>query len=214
MPKTIDELKTENKELTAKVKETENKHFNSSELSDEDFDKVFKDERLFKHPRFKDLNEKAKKADLFEKQIADDKEAKLVADGKVTELLELEKQKVIDLNNKIKGQSLDTAIKSSATKLGAKNPETILKLVDRSKVVLNEDGTAVGVDEAIKLVQTSDSYLFGDPQPDLGDGANPANNNAKPKFKLSEIQDPVFYQKNTEEIDKAVVNNEVENDLA
>ena len=53
-----------------------------SKLSDEEFDRVFEDPRVFKHSRFKALNEKAKKAEEYEKIVKDQEAKELEEQGK------------------------------------------------------------------------------------------------------------------------------------
>lgn len=213
MPKTIEELEKQVKDLEKENKELK-KPFDTSKLSDEDIEKVFTDERIWKHPRFKELNERAKLGDQLKKEKEDAEQKKLEDDKKFQEALEIEKKKNADLEAQIKQQGVDNSIKTEAVKLGAKNPETVAKLVDRTKITVNADGSVTGLSEAIKALSESDKYLFDETKVNLGNGTNPNNaNNGIPKFKLSEIQNPQFYQEHEKEITEAVKNNQVENDL-
>jgi hypothetical protein len=51
--------------------ETQSQPVDFSKLGDDDFAKVFDDPRVFKHPRFKSLNDRAKVADQLEKEKAE-----------------------------------------------------------------------------------------------------------------------------------------------
>lgn len=213
MPKTIEELEKQVKDLEKENKELK-KPFETSKLSDEDIEKVFSDERIWKHPRFKELNERAKLGDQLKKEKEDAEQKKLEDDKKFQEALELEKKKSAELETQLKQQSIDNSIKTEAVKLGAKNPETVAKLIDRSKISVNSDGSITGLTEAIKSLGESDKYLFDESKVNLGNGTNPNGaNNGTPKFKLSEIQKPEFYQEHEKEITEAVKNGQVENDI-
>ena len=84
-------------------------------------------------------------------------------DKLVKQIEDLQKEKTT-LDGKLKGQALDTAIKIKA--MGAnsidKTGADVLAFIDKSKLMLNEDGTVTGLDDAIKALQTAKPYLFGE----------------------------------------------------
>ncbi len=59
---------------------------------------------------------------------------------------------------------LDNAIDAALTAAGAKNGRAVKALLDTSKVKLGEDGKLTGLDEQLKEVQKTDSYLFAEKQ--------------------------------------------------
>ncbi|MBU1110802.1 phage scaffolding protein [Patescibacteria group bacterium] len=210
MPKTIEELEKKIKTLEDEKKEL-SKPFDISKLTDDQIDKVFEDERIWKHPRFKALNEKAKEGEKIAKEKSEADLKKLEEDKKFEEALKMEKEKNQKLESELKQSSLDSVIRASASKLGALNPETVLKLVDRSKIVVKDDGSVEGVEEALKGLAENDKYLFDSTT--LANGTNPANNNATPKFKQSQISNVAFYQEHETEILEAMKTGQIEQDM-
>lgn len=182
------------------------KTFNPSELSDEEFEKVFADERLFKHKRFKQLNERAKKADQLESDLQKQKEKELEEQNKWKELAEERAKKLEATEKAIQAEKISNAIFREATKQGAVDSEAVLKLVDQSGIEITDDGVQ-GVSEAVKTLLENKPYLTGESsQRTVGQGSNPADggNTAPKRFKASQLKDPVFYRKHEKEIDKAM----------
>ena len=212
--KTIEELETENKALK-KENEKLNKPFDLKTISDEDLAKVFEDERIWKHPRFKELNDKAKKGEQLSKLQEEADEKKLMEANKFQEVIDSQKKRIEELETSVNQVKIDSVIRSEAQKAGIVDPDIIVKLLDRTAVKLNVDGTVTGVTEAVKSLAVEKPYLVGKPAtPNLGEGTNPAGGgNASPKFKLSQLQDAEFYQKNEKEITEALKTNQVENDM-
>ena len=203
---------TKKKEKKSK-KETAS--FDPSKLSDEDFAKVFADERLFKHSRFKQLNEKAKQADTYANQEKEREEQELLDQKKHLKVIANQKKEIAELKGSVAQSKIDNAIQSSALKAGVVDAEVALKLIDRAGITVGEDGQIVGIDEAVKSLVGAKPYLIGDnTPPDLGGGSSPpGGGNNKAKFTLSQIQDPIFYRENQKEIQEAIANKQVEVDV-
>lgn len=181
--------------------------FDVSKVGDEDFQKVFDDPRLWKHPRFKSLSERAKKADDIEAQQAEAEKKRLAEQGKFKELAEKEAEKRLTAEQKYQKAMIDNSIIVEATKLGAVDIEAVKALIDRNGIKLNDDGTVVGVAEAVKTLLDSKQYLKGTANNNLTIGTGTAPNGQSAtgtRFTLSQIQDPVFYRANADAIDKAV----------
>ncbi len=192
------------------------KPFDPSKLSDEDFAKIFSDERIWKNDRFKELNEEAKKGKQLAKLQEEAEEKKLLEEKKFQEVIEGQKKKIEELEGAVNQVKIEAEIRNEAQKAGVVDPDVMVKLIDKEAVKLNADGTITGVSEAIKSLTTSKPYLVGKPvtTPTLGGGTNPAGGgNAAPRFKLSQLQDASFYQANEKEITEALKNNQVENDM-
>lgn len=191
--------------------------FDPSTVGDEDFDKVFDDPRVWKHPRFKSLVEAKDKLKTIEKKEADEREAKLLEEKKFQELLAEKDQKISELTQNQQKMLLDSKISTAALKAGAVDTEAILKLIDRETITLNDDGTVAGVDEAIKTLLEAKPYLVGSAQqPTIGAGTNPGTNSntSTKRFKLSQLQDQAFYQANEADIQQAMKLGLVEDDMS
>ena len=187
-----------------------------SKVGDADFEKIYDDPRLFKHPRFKSLADRAKKADDLEKQQQADEELRLKNAKKFEELAEKRKVEGEGWKSKYFQSVQDNSIIASAVKAGAADTEAVLKLIDRSKVKTGDNDQISGVDEAVSTLLTAKPYLKGKPgNVTIGAGTAPGQGgqDAPKRFKLSQIQDPEFYRKNEKDILQAVKLNLVENDV-
>lgn len=183
-----------------------------SKLSDEQLAKVFDDERVWKHPRFKQLSDEAKEGRKLKIAQEEADKKRLEEQGEFKQLLEQERAKNKEL-------ALNAQIQAAAIKAGAVDIEAVTKLIDHGSIKVNEDGTVEGVDEAVNALLESKTYLKGDGSnstPSVGSGGNPptdANNQGKYKFKHSQIIDPKFYSEHEAEILEAMKSNQIENDL-
>lgn len=186
-----------------------------SKLGDEDFAKVFEDPRVFKHPRFKSLNDRAKVADQLEKEKADNEKKVLVEQGKFKELAEKAQQEAAAATTKYQTAMVDNKIQAEAAKVGVVDLDAVLKLIDRSSVKVNDDGTISGVEEAVKSLLDSKPFLKGKSgSVTIGSPTNPSpDTSGMKKFKLSQLRDPVFYRANEKDIDLAYKNNLIEDDI-
>lgn len=190
--------------------------FDPKTIGEEDFNKIFDDPRLWTHPRFKELNDRAKKAKEYETQQAEAEEARLKEQKKFEELAEKNKQKAEEAENKYKQAILDNKIQLEASKAGVVDLEAVLKLVDRSKITLDDDGNVAGLEEAVKSLLEAKPYLKNGEANNnvtIGNGTNPGSNNTNVKrFTLSQIQDPEFYRENEKDILEAVRTNNIIDD--
>lgn len=187
--------------------------FDLSKIGDEDFKKVFDDPRLWQHSRFKSLSERAKQAETLEKEKAEAEKARMEEQGKYKELAELKSKEADDLRAKVAQATIDNRIIAEATKAGVVDTEAVLKLVDRSGIKADGE-TIVGVDVAIKGLLDSKPYLKGNANLNIGSGSAPNNQSATAKhFKLSQLQDPVFYRANEKDIEQANKLGFIEDDM-
>lgn len=130
--------------------------------------------------RFDEVN--TAKADL-EGQVKDrDKQLKDLKDAakdsealqtKIAELEETNKQTKTDYEGWIKDMKLSSAIKDQLT--DCKYPELVADKIDRSKLILAEDGSVSGLSEQLKGVRDTYKELFN---PTVS-GRTPANNGKK-----------------------------------
>lgn len=190
----------------------DNQTVDISKLSDDQFTKLFDDERVWKHPRFKQLSDEAKTGRQLKKQQEEAEAKKLEEQGEFKKLLEQEREKT-------KEATLALQIQAAAQKAGAVDLEAVTKLLNRNAILYNEDGTISGVDEAVTALLESKPYLKAgetNVAPSVGSGTNPGSGTTPGKYKFthSQIQDPKFYQEHEAEISEAMKNNQIENDLA
>lgn len=190
----------------------DNQTVDLSKLSDDQFSKLFDDERVWKHPRFKQLSDEAKTGRQLKKQQEQAEAKKLEEQGEFKKLLEQEREKT-------KEATLALQIQAAAQKAGAVDLEAVTKLLNRNAIIYNEDGTINGVDEAVTALLESKPYLKAgeaNVTPSVGSGTNPGSGTTPGKYKFthSQITDPKFYQEHEAEISEAMKNNQIENDLA
>lgn len=189
--------------------------FDPSKVGDEDLAKVFDDPRLWKHPRFKSLNDRAKVADRLEKEKGDAEKKRLEEEGKWKELADLKTKEAEEAKTQAQTARIDNKLQVSAAKVGVVDLEAVLKLIDRTNIKVDDNGEIQGVDEAVKALLESKPYLKGDGSVTLGGGTNPGDGNKGAKrFKLSQLQDPKFYQENYKDIQEAQVKGLIEDDVS
>jgi hypothetical protein len=103
-----------------------------------------------------------KKLRKFEKENAAKAEKEALEAGKYKELYDAAQQKLQDVETRVRNQAIEGALKDALTEAKAKALNTALKLVDVSKVVVNEDGTvdAKSVAQVIKDLKGTDPLVF------------------------------------------------------
>lgn len=195
-------------EPNSKKTETQNQPFDPTKLSDEDFNKVFDDDRLWKHERFKELNANAKAGKEALDKLNKLEEKRLEDEGKHKELAEKYKREAEEAKEAVKKANINAKIQAEATKQGAGDLEAVLALINREAIKVDDNGNITGADEAVKGLLEAKPYLKGANQSNtpikIGSGTQPGNTNTgAKKFTLSQIQDPVFYRENEKDIDEA-----------
>lgn len=184
-----------------KNEKSKSKPFDSSTIGDDDFEKIFDDPRLFKHKRFKELNEAAQKAKELEKSEAERQEKELEKNKKFQELADKYKTERDEANKKVQQSLIDNQITLHASKSGIVDIDAALKLIDRTNIKIDDNGTVTGVEDSVKSLLESKSYLKGNQNNiTIGNATNPSGTSAVKKFTLSQIQDPKFYQENQKDI--------------
>src|SRR5690606_6805857 len=144
--------------------------------------------------QLEDLAEKAKGNEDLLKQIND--------------LKDLNEKTAKDYQDKLNAQKLEFAIERSLAEAKARNPRAVKALLDTEAIKLDGD-TLLGLEEQLKSLQESDSYLFGDGEPAGLKGRKPNDNSEPPvttknpfskeHFNLTEQarlykEDPVLYK--------------------
>lgn len=103
-----------------------------------------------------------KKLRKFEKENKEKAEREAIEAGKFKELYESAVTKLTEVEQKIRTQAVDSALKEALTDAKAKSIPTVLKLIDRSKVEVLEDGSVdpKSVANLIKELRVSDPIFF------------------------------------------------------
>lgn len=185
-------------------------------LSSDQLAAVLENPNFWKLPRVTQLKEKASKVETYEEEQRKKEEQEALKRGEHEKIISTKDQRIKELEESISNSRIDNAITLTAIKLGAIDANAVIKLIDKSGVKVNDDGTVSGVDEAVtKLFETS-PYLKGEkPAEPVGAPSNPGGSNPGQKtFKKSQIDDPVFYRENEKEILKAWKLGLIEDDTA
>lgn len=187
--------------------------FDPSKLSDDDLAKLYDDPRLYKHERFKQLNDRANKAKEYELEKARIEQENLEKKGEWEKIAKKNQEQLTTLQQQIKESKIDAALQAAAAKKGIQDLDAAVKLVDKSKVTVNDDGTISGVTEAIDALATQRSYLLTVNRSTVGSPTNPGNpDQGATQFTMSQIQSPEFYQKNEKAIKLAMARGQIKED--
>ena len=131
-----------------------------------------------------DIQERDKQLEELKKAAGPNEELK-----KQIETLQTENKKAgEEWQAKMAQMQLDFAIDKALTTARAKNAKAVKALLDMDKVKLDGD-QLLGIDEQLKALKESDSYLFGEPGK-VGGGTNPPGG-AEPKTIDQQIEEAV-----------------------
>lgn len=187
-------------------------------LSAEQLEAVFENPHLYEHSRFKDLTSKAQELKKLQDERKAEEEKKLTENNEFKTLAEQRAAELEKSNKQIENMRIDQALTNKLVPEGVVDLEAALKLVDRSKVKIDESGNITGVDEALADLKKGKTYLFGKGgNQSLGSASNNQNGaggDQQMKFKRSQLRDPKFYQEHKEEIRKAAAAGLIENDIS
>lgn len=196
---------------TAKTdKPAEGSAVDLSKLSDEQIQQLIEDKRLlkhaFEHPRFKELSEQAKAGRAAQEAAKKAEEEKLKKAGEFDTILAERDNKIKSLTDQMQRQSVDNKLTQILFKEESVDADTALQIIDRSKIVVAEDGTVSGLEEAVKALKESKPFLFGKAQaPKVGGATNPKPGDVNGQwFNQSQLADPKFYKENRESIMEAM----------
>lgn len=191
--------------------------FDPKTVGDEDFSKVFDDPRVWNHPRFKSLNEQAKKAKEYEEKEAQRVIEEQKKKGEWEAVAKANEEKAQKALQQFQTAQADNRIQSEAAKLGVVDLDAVTKLIDRTNIKVNEDGTVTGVEDAVKGLIEAKPYLKGSQtQPTVGNGTAPGaeNTTGLKRFKMSQLQDARFYRENEKDISASMAAGLVEDDMS
>ncbi len=186
-----------------------------------DFDaNVLENPELWKQPRLKELLEAKKERDKLLKSQSEAEEKNLTEQKKFEELAAKKTKEVEELQSKLKEGQVDQSLSGKLNAEGVVDVDGALKLIDRSKVEVDENGNVKGVDEAVAALKTDKAYLFNkSAQGAVGSPTNPGNGGGTPsaptKFKRSQIAAMTTeeYAKNRGDILKAQQAGLIEDDM-
>lgn len=165
-----DEVNTRNKELTQQIADLK-------KVTDE-YEKL--------KPQLEAMKTAASENPLLKQQL-EDLQKKIEAYPTQIQELQAKNQ---EWENKYKGTAIDAAVKLGLTnaKVNSKYADLLATKIDKSKLVLNEDGTIAGLDDQIKTVQEGYKELFGEQVP-AGGGANPPGGGSNSKTDAQKLSD-------------------------
>lgn len=161
--------------------------------------KEFLDGEYVPKSRFNEVN--AEKKNL-ENAVADrDKQLKTLKDSegdittlkeKITQLQAENKANALQAEQDLKNLKISTAVQLAIGDT-AQDAELVANLIDKSKLILGEDGKVTGLQEQLKELKTSKSFLFkpeGDPKfkydPNKGSGTHKNNPFSKEHYNLTQ----------------------------
>lgn len=188
-----------------------------SQLSGDELEKVLENKNLWNLPRIKELRDQAAEAKKLRDANAKADEDKLEANKEFEELAKKREGEVTTLKGEIQTMQINQALTSKLVGEGVVDLDGALKLADRSKITVNEDGSVENIDEALNSLKTDRPYLFKPGNNPVGTPTNPNNGGSQTPpaggqtFKRSQIT-PSFYAENKEAIDKAAANGQIEDD--
>lgn len=106
----------------------------------------------------------------FENEQTQREQSLLTEQGKFKDLYEAEQAKTTALKTGLRNKAVDSALKEVLQKAGARSVDTVAKLVDKSKVEVNEEDFTVdqnSIQLQIEELKKTDPILFG-----VGEGTN------------------------------------------
>lgn len=177
--------------------------FDPAKIPDTDFEKIFTDPRVFTHSRFKELNDQAKEGKKLKEEAAKREEEALKESGKYKELAEKRDADYQQAKKDVETMRMDNQLLISLQKEGVVDADAALKLIDRSKLSVDESGQVKGVDDAVKGLKDGKGYLFTKPSATVAGGSNPSPSGqpgTTKTFLQSQIADSAFYKANREDI--------------
>lgn len=190
-------------------KGTQAVEFDTSKLTPEQWDKIYKSKELYDNPRFGGLRERAKLADTYEAEKKKAEEERLAEEKKYKELADKHKTDAEKAWGEVKKTKVDSQIIAHAAKKGFKDPSDAVSFIDRSLITVDSDGSVTGVDKAIENLATTKPYLLSTNSTTVGTpggaGGAPAG-----KIKLSQVRDQAFYKEHEKEILRAMSRGEID----
>lgn len=185
-------------------------NFDPTKLTQDQLNKVLENQELWKNPRLAGLLESDKQLKQLQKDKETQTEQQLTEQKKFQELAEKRATDLATATETIQKMQVDQALTNKLVKENVVDLDGALKLIDRTKIQVDDNGTVTGVDEALTSLKTDKAYLFnasGTPpaQPVVGNPSNPsapASGSGNFKFKESQLT-TAFYNAHKAEVDEA-----------
>lgn len=193
-----------------------NENMDLSKLDGDQLTKVLENPNLWKQPRIQELVKGNQEYKKLQDKLKKDEEKSLEEQNAHKTLAEQRKAELEKANETIQTMKIDQALTTKLVPEGVVDLEAALKLADRSKIEVKDDGSIAGVDEAIEALKTDKAYLFGKGgSPTVGGPTNPQQQpSGPPKFKRSQLRDPTFYAEHRKEILEAQKAGLIEDDIS
>lgn len=210
----MDEIKQQEVSADVEAEKAQETGFDPKSIGDEEFGKIFEDPRLWNHTRFKELAEKAKKAEVYDALKQKEHEEKLLSEKKFEELLAEKEAKIADLLQGTKRANLNAKIVSKAMALGAVDAETVLKLMDMGQLD-KDDLSDEEITASVASLLDSKPFLKSERAVKLGVGSNPADGDSirQKRIKYSDTQNAAYYRANEQAILEAMRSGNIEMDV-
>lgn len=194
-----------------------------SKLPADQLAKALENPELWKLPRIQELvtgNQQLKK---LQEEQQKSREAQLASDKKFEELAGEKTTQVETLTSQLQTERTNNALVIALSQEQAVDVDAAVKLIDRSKITIDDNGQVQGVSDAVAALKTDKAYLFtagGQTPPRVGAPSNQGAGQQPPaagvaKFKRSQLQGPdgqQFYKDNKAAIDEAYRKGEIEDD--
>lgn len=185
-----------------------------TKLTEDQLSKVLENPNLWNLPRVKELREQAAEAKKLKDAQAKATEDKLKEDKKWEELAQNKESENATLKEQIQTLSINQSLSTLLVKENVVDLDGALKLIDRSKITVDDNGTVSGVQEALDALKTDKAYLFnGSQTPQVGNPSNPTSQtpSGPMKFKRSQLTQE-FINANKDEVYKAMHAGLIEDD--
>jgi hypothetical protein len=167
------EVESKTKDISAKNENIESPKEEGFNLTEEQWSEVFK------HPRFTELNEKAKQAEKelarIEKEKDQELQKKLKEEGKLEELLGEKDKEIEKLSSTLSSVKLNNEIMSIASKLKVVDTDVVAKLIDEDKLEKDKEGNYLNVESVVSELISEKPYLANaesNVRSDIGGNAN------------------------------------------
>lgn len=186
-------------------------NFDPTKLTQDQLNKVLENQELWKNPRLAGLLDSDKRLKQIEKDKETQTETQLTEQKKFEELAQKRADDLAKANDRIQTMTINQALTNQLIKDNVVDLDGALKLIDRSKISVGDDGQVSGADDALSSLKTDKPYLFTasgstpPAQPSVGTPSNPGvppAGSGQFQFKESQLT-PEFYNANKAAIDQA-----------
>lgn len=191
---------------SAETQKADNSTEEGFNLTDEQWEEVFK------HPRFSQLNERAKKAEAeaqkAKKQLSKYEEDKLKEENKYQELYEKAKEMNEGLTAQISNLKLEGQIFNIASRLKVLDTDAVIRLIDKDSIEFDDDGNPQNIEQVVIDLLKSKPYLVegGAKNLNIGENSNPTTESQGGNFVMTKtelqtkLQDHKWYEEHKDDI--------------